>query len=622
VQGLTAVERELQAAVVEGRRLDLAGGAPVGPGEMDDWGADREVRAEVVREILLGRTDKPADPRGIRLRGACIAGRLDLDGLRSGVWLSLHDCDLPEPIRMRGADLPLLDLDGCRTSGLDAENIRVRTVALLGHGFVATGQVSLIGAGIRGKLDLFGARISAAGTALAATGLVVGGSAYLNGGMDVRGGGQFGAIRLVGARIGGLLSLREARVSNPDGPALVADNVEVQDIVTMAGLTAEGAGREGAVRLIAVRCGGALSLGGARVTNTSGHVAVVATYARVGGTLYLDGLRATGMVRLAGGHLGRLYANDAVITSTDRAALDGARLQVGQHVELQAATLRNTSTDHGAVNLPHAQIGGELDLRRARLDNPAGPALRLTQASIAGPTLMYDTAIEHGSLGLRGATLGMLVDDPPLLPAGTRLRLDGLTYRGIPGNDPAMTATAQDRVDWLRRMDAYAAQPYRQLAAAYQAAGHEDDARRILIAQQEHLLDSGLLSGWSRARHQVLGVTLGHGYEVWRAVVGLLATLLVAALLLVAVGSATARVPAGGGPARADAGRCAVVERLSLAVDEAVPLLETGARDRCDLLTVTGAGQAVAATTLLLRLLGWAFATLVVAGYTGLVRRG
>jgi hypothetical protein len=630
MQGLTAVEDELQAAVVAGRRFDLAGGAPIAHADMDGWGAEREVRADVVREILLGRAGEPADPRGIRLRGARIVGRLDLDGLRSDVWFSLHDCDLPERIRLRGADLPLLDLNGCRSTGLDAENLRVRTVVLLRDGFVSTGPVSLIGASVRGKLDLAGARIAfGGGTALAATGLVVGGSAYLNDGLAVVGAGRFGAIRLVGARIGGLLSLRDAALSNPDGPAIVADNVEVQDIATLAGLTAEGAGREGVVRLIAIRVGGALSLGNARVTNTAGGVAVVATYARVGGTLYLDGLRATGMVRLAGGHLGRLLANGAEIASTDRAALDGARLVVGQHVELQGAVLRNAAHDHGTVNLPHAQIGGELDLRRATLDNAGdpggrgGPALRLTQATIAGPTLMYDTVVERGSIGLRGATLGMLVDDPGRLPATTRLRLDGLTYRGIPGNDPVVNAPARLRVDWLRRMDPYAAQPYRQLATAYQAAGHEDDARRILIAQQRHLLDApDLLGGWGRLRQRVLGVTLGYGYEVWRAVVGLLATVLTAVLLLVVVGSATARVPTGGGPAVASAGHCAVVERLGLAVDEAVPLLDTGARDRCDLLTVTGAGQAVAASTLVLRLLGWAFATLVVAGYTGLVRRG
>jgi hypothetical protein len=64
-----------------------------------------------------------------------------------------------------------------------------------------------------------------------------------------------------------------------------------------------------------------------------------------------------------------------------------------------------------------------------------------------------------------------------------------------------------------------------------------------------------------------------------------------------------------------------VAERLNLAVDETVPLIDTGVRDRCDLDTSTGVGQVVSLATLGLRMLGWGFATLVLAGYTGLVRR-
>jgi hypothetical protein len=166
-------------------------------------------------------------------------------------------------------------------------------------------------------------------------------------------------------------------------------------------------------------------------------------------------------------------------------------------------------------------------------------------------------------------------------------------------------------------MPEYAAQPYRQLATAYQATGHEDQARRILIAQQQHLLDSGLLSPGGRLRNRALGLLIGYGYETWRAVIGLLATLIIAVVLLVSVSGASTRMVA-----QSPTGQpCAIAERLNLAVDETVPLVDTGVRDRCDLDTSAGAGQAVALTTLGLRLLGWGFATLVVAGYTGVVRK-
>ena len=94
-----------------------------------------------------------------------------------------------------------------------------------------------------------------------------------------------------------------------------------------------------------------------------------------------------------------------------------------------------------------------------------------------------------------------------------------------------MPPPVTERLRWLARMPAYAAQPYRQLAAAYQAAGHPDDARRVLVAQQEHLRRSGALTGWSRLRHRLFGLTLQYGYQPLRAVALLSATLLAAVVI-------------------------------------------------------------------------------------------
>ncbi|MEN3360635.1 MAG: hypothetical protein V7637_4617 [Mycobacteriales bacterium] len=617
---LSRPERELLIAVEGGHRLDLNGPDPIDHAEMAEWGTGREISAKVIRDVLLGRGGRPADPRGLRLRGARIVGRLDLDGLRTGVWFSLHDCDVAEPIRLRGAELPLLDLNGCRIAGLDAENVRVATVLLMRDGFVSTGPISLLGASIGGKLDMGGARLDGRGdTALAATGLQVAGSAYLNGGLVAVGAGPNATIRLVGARIGGLLSLREAHIYNPDGVALSADSIQVTDMLTLAG-AAElvGDGEHGAVRLVAARIGGALSLSEAVICNETGP-ALVAHYLYVGGTAYLDGIRATGMVRVAGGRVGRLSMTGGQVRNAHGPALDATRLVATQGLGLRRTQLRGADPWLAAAHLRGAQIGGELDLRNAALANTGGgPALRASHVTVEGQAILAGLVIEDGDVNLRDATVGALRDEPADLPAATRLTLDGLTYRGLPGTQAAITGPVEQRIAWLRRMPEYAAQPYRHLAAAHQAAGHEDQARRILIAQQQHLFDSGVLGGRSRLRHRLLGITLGYGYESWRAVVGLVGTLLIAITLLVLADGATARVPA---PASGVAQPCAVAERLNLAVDETVPLIDTGVRDRCDLATATGIGQAVALSTLGLRLLGWGFATLVVAGYTGLVRR-
>ena len=42
------------------------------------------------------------------------------------------------------------------------------------------------------------------------------------------------------------------------------------------------------------------------------------------------------------------------------------------------------------------------------------------------------------------------------------------------------------RMRWIRRSPGYSPQPYEQLASWYRKAGHDDDARRVLLAKQRH----------------------------------------------------------------------------------------------------------------------------------------
>ncbi len=69
---------------------------------------------------------------------------------------------------------------------------------------------------------------------------------------------------------------------------------------------------------------------------------------------------------------------------------------------------------------------------------------------------------------------------------------------------------------------AYAAKPYQQLASVYREAGHDRDVRQILIAQRQAQLDRSVLTGseWLWAR--ITGITLGYGYQPWRAMLFLL----------------------------------------------------------------------------------------------------
>ena len=74
---LTDLERLLVEAATAGETLDLR------------TAADRELRAGVVRDVLLGEHG-PVDARGLQVRGAVLDGRLDLDGMQTRVRLRLR----------------------------------------------------------------------------------------------------------------------------------------------------------------------------------------------------------------------------------------------------------------------------------------------------------------------------------------------------------------------------------------------------------------------------------------------------------------------------------------------------------------------------------------------------
>ena len=65
---------------------------------------------------------------------------------------------------------------------------------------------------------------------------------------------------------------------------------------------------------------------------------------------------------------------------------------------------------------------------------------------------------------------------------------------------------------------------------------------------------------------------------------------------------------------------CSLLEQIGVGIDRGLPLSPTGIRDRCDFDTTSRQGQAITASTWVLQALVWALATLVVAGYTGLIR--
>jgi len=167
----------------------------------------------------------------------------------------------------------------------------------------------------------------------------------------------------------------------------------------------------------------------------------------------------------------------------------------------------------------------------------------------------------------------------------------------------------------------YAAQPYQQLAAGYRALGDERQVREILMAQRDDELARADARGPERLWGRITKVTLGYGYQPWRALWFLAAVVVVSCVLAVVLGAhgalaQTDKTATKGQP-------CTVVQQLGVGLDLNLPVGTSLARAKCDLTMDSASVTAAWLTAVgwLLRLLAWVFAALFIAGFTSAVRK-
>jgi hypothetical protein len=199
---LTEPERAVWDAIEAGTLVELPLGAPAAddPAKGANWGEDRQVRAQLLVELLTGRTSpNDARPRALKLASARITGTLDLEAAILACPLILQGCSFDEAVNLNEAQAPTVSLPGCHLPGLNAKQLETRGSLELDRGFTTYSQVNLRGARIGGDLVLDGATLNNPdGVALDASGLTVQQSMVCGEGFTAR-----GEVDMRGARIGG-----------------------------------------------------------------------------------------------------------------------------------------------------------------------------------------------------------------------------------------------------------------------------------------------------------------------------------------------------------------------------------------------------------------------------------
>ena len=781
--GLTPLESQMVAKAETGELVDHGEG-PFSLAEMQAWPEEWTVRAAVLRHLLVGE-QWTVDMKGVRLRGVRISGLLDLDAatLRCPLMLDMCYLEAGEPACLSFANASHISLARCQLAGLTGRKFTAKELDLSGStltgplqlvgadiggelictgaklngrdhdgnamvagsmktggtvrldgAFTAAGAVRLVGADIGGHLNCSGAKLNGKnddGNALAADGLKVGGSVFLDGAFTAAGAvrlgdadihgqlichgaklngknndgnalaafsltvgdtvfldGAFtaaGTVQLGDADIGGNLVCSGAELNgkNDDGDALAADGVKVGGSVFLDGaFTAAGT-----VQLGDADIGGNLVCSGAKLNgkNDDGD-ALAADGLTVGGVVFLDGeFTAAGKVQLGGADIGddlvcsgaELNGNndgdalaaveaqirgsvffDAGFTAAGAVRLVGADIRrdfncsgaelngmgnalVADNVKIGGNVVLGTGlTAAGTISFNSAHVDGSMKLVPAAMAGAYKFALTAAGANIKGKLLWAPQSQISGHVNLEAAKVGELEDNwrgerrkTGYWPTDGRLRLDGFTYSRFSGDQQA---TVKQRLDWIRSQYqqllgiswmGYVCQPYQQLANVYWKAGQDTEARKVAIARRIDLRTYANLNPYRKVGNWLLEKTIKYGYQSWRAGAGL-AVLYGAIWLLVTIAQHTHGIMPVGNIKGLDPVPTATTctsnypcfAPAGYAVDIVIPIINVN-QDQYWGPNGQAWGYAWVTGIWVASVLGWILVTLLVAGLTGLTRR-
>ena len=229
--------------------------------------------------------------RWVELHNALIKDDLDLSGGKCVGRLSLINCLLCGDLTIKDASLGTLILSGSCVSRINGDNVKVAGSLRFGGGFVANGQVSLVGAEISKDLDFSDSAFhndSKSRFAILADRSKVSGVVKFQTTDAISGGHSFqsfGAVSLRGAECGGLYC-DGGTFRDPEWMALDCDEINVKGSVSLCNLGVRPFKARGLVSFRTAQIGKHLYCGGGRFYNPGG-VALNCEAAKIAGCVFL-----------------------------------------------------------------------------------------------------------------------------------------------------------------------------------------------------------------------------------------------------------------------------------------------------------------------------------------------
>ncbi|MET8454091.1 membrane-associated oxidoreductase [Streptomyces sp. NPDC005209] len=206
------------------------------PAPGDTWGAERTVRASVLRALLLKSPREEGEIAALKITGARITGVLDLKYATIDAAVRLSHCQFDSVPDLYGAELRQLNLSNSELPGLDSATLRVERVLRMTDCRIR-GPVRLGGAQISGALFMERAEFTAPDDSepvLQLNQASIGDDLWAP---EIRAHGQ---VRLTGASVTGRINVQDAEFDNPGGTALDAQNLNVGGHIRARCIRAQG----------------------------------------------------------------------------------------------------------------------------------------------------------------------------------------------------------------------------------------------------------------------------------------------------------------------------------------------------------------------------------------------
>ncbi|PPK68058.1 hypothetical protein V5P93_007406 [Actinokineospora auranticolor] len=469
---------------------------------------------------------------------------------------------------------------------LDAERLRVDGDLKLDSGFTAHGSVGLRGAHIGGHLLLSGA--------------------------------EMGHRAMLADQV---KAFAEGRTTTRVPVALVADGVEVRGDVEARGTRfgetdSDGDARTafrayGQVRLVDAHVHGSASLSRAWLRGPGIDV-LFADRLRVGGTLFLRKVRASGSIRLQNAHIGSSLDCSGARLIKPRLRPDGS---VKPSLDARVATIgKDLLCSYGfraigGVRVRLVEVGKMATFAGARLGGRTGPGHPVTDKALSAYGLTAQELVlvfperrpPLGLVILTRASAVSVTDGAGLWAARGGVDVEDFTFTALAAVPEVSVRT---RLAWLRKVQPdFAPGPYDRLAAVYSDGGEEELAQRVHLERQRRRYAELHVAGrlWGRLQD----VTVGYGYRPWLAMVWLGLFWLLGTLWF------------GDHPmVKLDNDMDPVWNPPLLATDLLLPIIDLGQDNKW---RMVGASQWISGVLIAV---GWILATTAATGATRVLKRG